>query len=242
MKTRLAAVGIAASGALILAGCGAANETAPAGGSGSTGGAPAVSGTISGAGASTQQAATQAWVAGFQKTNPEPRSTTTPAVGRRAHPGSSPARSPPGTTRPSPPTTPASTCPHRHHARAPPRQVRHHAELHRLPARRGRPTGPPVADEWPIQGGEAAQGTSGVVGAVKGGKGTIGYADESQAKGLGDRQGQGRRRVRRAARRGRRQGRSKPRSAVSGTAATRPSPTRSTARPPRPAPTRSSLV
>ena len=71
MKTRLAAVGIAASGALILAGCGAANETAPAGGSGSTGGAPAVSGTISGAGASTQQAATQAWVAGFQKTNPD---------------------------------------------------------------------------------------------------------------------------------------------------------------------------
>jgi phosphate transport system substrate-binding protein len=43
----------------------------------------------------------------------------------------------------------------------------------------------PVADTWPIQGGEAAQGTSGVIGAVKGGQGTIGYADESQAKGLG---------------------------------------------------------
>ena len=42
----------------------------------------------------------------------------------------------------------------------------------------------PVADTWPIQGGEAAQGTSGVIGAVKGGQGTIGYADESQAKGL----------------------------------------------------------
>ena len=56
----------------------------------------------------------------------------------------------------------------------------------------------PVADTWPIQGGEAAQGTSGVIGAVKGGQGTIGYADESQAKGLGDRQGQGRRRLRRA--------------------------------------------
>src|SRR4029079_8965056 len=39
----------------------------------------------------------------------------------------------------------------------------------------------PVADTWPIQGGEAAQGTSGVIGAVKGGQGTIGYADESQA-------------------------------------------------------------
>ncbi len=38
---------------------------------------------------------------------------------------------------------------------------------------------------WPVQGGEAAQGTSGVVGAVSGGQGTSGYADASQAKGLG---------------------------------------------------------
>jgi phosphate transport system substrate-binding protein len=38
---------------------------------------------------------------------------------------------------------------------------------------------------WPIKGGEAAEGTSGVVAAVKGGEGTIGYADESQAGGLG---------------------------------------------------------
>ncbi|GAA1157765.1 phosphate ABC transporter substrate-binding protein PstS [Nocardioides aquiterrae] len=38
---------------------------------------------------------------------------------------------------------------------------------------------------WPIKGGEAAEGTSGVVAAVKGGEGTIGYADESQAQGLG---------------------------------------------------------
>jgi phosphate transport system substrate-binding protein len=37
---------------------------------------------------------------------------------------------------------------------------------------------------WPIQGGEAAEGTSGVVAAVKAGEGTIGYADESQAGGL----------------------------------------------------------
>ena len=35
-------------------------------------------------------------------------------------------------------------------------------------------------EEWPIQGGEAAQGTSGVVNAIKGGNGTIGYADHSQ--------------------------------------------------------------
>jgi phosphate transport system substrate-binding protein len=38
---------------------------------------------------------------------------------------------------------------------------------------------------WPIQGGEAAEGTSGLVAAVKAGEGTIGYADESQASGLG---------------------------------------------------------
>ena len=35
-------------------------------------------------------------------------------------------------------------------------------------------------EEWPIQAGEAAQGTSGVVNAIKGGNGTIGYADHSQ--------------------------------------------------------------
>lgn len=38
---------------------------------------------------------------------------------------------------------------------------------------------------WPIKGGESAEGTSGVVAAVKGGEGTIGYADESQAAGMG---------------------------------------------------------
>jgi phosphate transport system substrate-binding protein len=35
-------------------------------------------------------------------------------------------------------------------------------------------------DVWPLKGGEAAQGTSGVVDALKNGSGTIGYADESQ--------------------------------------------------------------
>lgn len=40
-------------------------------------------------------------------------------------------------------------------------------------------------ETWPIQGGEAAQGTSGVVAAVGNGDGTIGYADESQAGDLG---------------------------------------------------------
>jgi phosphate transport system substrate-binding protein len=38
---------------------------------------------------------------------------------------------------------------------------------------------------WPLPGGEAGNGTSGVISSVKGGEGTIGYADESQAGGLG---------------------------------------------------------
>lgn len=42
-----------------------------------------------------------------------------------------------------------------------------------------------VVETWPIKGGEAADGTSGLVSAVKGGQGTIGYADASQAGDLG---------------------------------------------------------
>ncbi|SFA74718.1 phosphate ABC transporter substrate-binding protein, PhoT family [Amycolatopsis marina] len=41
-----------------------------------------------------------------------------------------------------------------------------------------------VSGDWPVQGGEAAQGTSGVVQAVAGGNGTIGYTDASQAREL----------------------------------------------------------
>lgn len=44
----------------------------------------------------------------------------------------------------------------------------------------------PEADgNWPTQGGESAQGTSGVVQTVQGGKGTISYADASKAGDLG---------------------------------------------------------
>lgn len=38
---------------------------------------------------------------------------------------------------------------------------------------------------WPIKGGEAASGTSGVISAIKSGSGTIGYADLSQIGDLG---------------------------------------------------------
>jgi phosphate transport system substrate-binding protein len=42
-----------------------------------------------------------------------------------------------------------------------------------------------ASDVFPFKTGEGAQGTSGVVSAVKSGKGTIGYADLSKATGLG---------------------------------------------------------
>lgn len=42
-----------------------------------------------------------------------------------------------------------------------------------------------ASGDWPVAGGEAGQGTSGVVSAVTGGNGTIGYADASQAIGVG---------------------------------------------------------
>ena len=42
-----------------------------------------------------------------------------------------------------------------------------------------------VSGDWPVKGGEAAEGTSGVVEAVSAGDGTIGYADASQAGELG---------------------------------------------------------
>jgi phosphate transport system substrate-binding protein len=42
-----------------------------------------------------------------------------------------------------------------------------------------------ASGDWPVAGGEAAQGTSGVVSALKAGNGTIGYADLSQAGDLG---------------------------------------------------------
>ena len=42
----------------------------------------------------------------------------------------------------------------------------------------------PADKVWPIQSGEAANGTSGVIAAVKAGAGSIGYADESQVGDL----------------------------------------------------------
>ena len=40
-------------------------------------------------------------------------------------------------------------------------------------------------EEWPVEGGQSGEGTSGLISTVEGGNGTIGYADASQAGNLG---------------------------------------------------------
>jgi phosphate transport system substrate-binding protein len=244
---RVAAVGIATSGALLLAECGAANESAPAGGG--TGG-PALTGTISGAGASSQQAAMQAWIAGFTGANPDATVNYDPAgsgAGRTqflsggvAFAGSDaylktdeltkakercgggdvvevPAYVSPiavvynlqGVTdlQLSPGTIAGIFLAKITNWNAPEiaadnpgKQLPDQAitAVHRsdesgttqnftdyLNKASGGVWTEAAKGTWPLQGGEAAQGTSGVIGAVQGGNGTIGYADESQAGSLG---------------------------------------------------------
>jgi phosphate transport system substrate-binding protein len=73
-KTRAIPVGVALAGTLVLSACGAANEggsdTAGSSGSGS-GSGEQLSGTLNGAGSSAQQAAMQAWQAGFSEQQPD---------------------------------------------------------------------------------------------------------------------------------------------------------------------------
>jgi phosphate transport system substrate-binding protein len=246
-RARVAAAGVVAG--VLLAGCGAANESAPAGGSAPSAGGAALSGTISGAGASSQQAAMQAWIAGFTGANPDATVNYDPAgsgAGRTqflsggvAFAGSdaylkadeltkaqqrcagdvvevpayvSPiavvynlqgvtdlqlapatvagifsgkitnwnapeiAADNPGKTLPDQAITPV----HRSDESGTTQNFTDY-----LNKASGGAWTEAASGTWPIQGGEAAQGTSGVIGAVQGGNGTIGYADESQAGSLG---------------------------------------------------------
>jgi phosphate transport system substrate-binding protein len=250
-RARLAAVGVAASGALLLAGCGAANETAPPAGGGGDAAASGVSGTIAGAGASSQQAAMQAWIAGFTAVAPDATVNYDPSgsgAGRDqfianavAFAGSDAALdeeelpqaqercggpdnviqmptyiSPiavvynlegvdnlqlsaatmakifnrqittwndpaiaadnPGATLPATPITPVNRSDESG-------TTENFTEY--LAAAAGDDWPHEPSGDWPVQGGEAAQGTSGVISAVQGGQGTIGYADASQAGELG---------------------------------------------------------
>ncbi len=70
-RARIVAVGLATSGALLLAGCGAANEAAAPAAPGGGAAAKTLSGEISGVGSSAQGSAMEAWAAAFQKTNPD---------------------------------------------------------------------------------------------------------------------------------------------------------------------------
>ena len=88
----------------------------------------------------------------------------------------------PGDRRPEPRRRPCRTWPSRpstaRTTRAPPRTSP------TTSARPARSWSYEAEDAFPVKGGEAAEGTSGVVSAVTGGKGTIGYADESQVGDL----------------------------------------------------------
>ena len=247
-RARIAAVGIAASGALLLAGCGASNESAPSGGAGASTG-PSVSGTIAGAGSSAQQAAQEAWIANFTSNNPNANITYDPSgsgAGRTQFLGGGVAFAGSDVYLKQDELTQAQTRCKGDVVEVPdyvsPIAVIYNVQgvnnlqlapetianifnrkitkwndpaiaadnpgvtlpdLAITPVNRSDKSGTTqnftdylkgaapaawpydVSDTWPVQGGEAAQGTSGVVGAVKAGNGAIGYADESQAKDLG---------------------------------------------------------
>jgi phosphate transport system substrate-binding protein len=250
-RARLAAVGVAASGALLLAGCGAANESAPPAGGGNAPAASDVSGSVAGAGSSAQQAAMQAWIAGFTSVAPgatvnyDPSgsgagrdqfignavqfagsdaalddeelpqaqqrcggadnvvqipayispiavvynlqgvnnlqlsaSTIAKIFNRQITTWNDPAIAAdnPGAQLPATAITPVN--------RSDKSGTTENFTQY-LSAVSGADWPHKASGDWPVPGGEAAQGTSGVIGAVQGGQGTIGYADESQAGQLG---------------------------------------------------------
>jgi phosphate transport system substrate-binding protein len=67
---RILPAAVAVAGVVPLAACGAANETAAQAGSATSSSAEQLSGSLSGAGSSAQQAAMQAWTAGFTSRQP----------------------------------------------------------------------------------------------------------------------------------------------------------------------------
>ncbi|QIG39984.1 phosphate ABC transporter substrate-binding protein PstS [Microbacterium sp. 4R-513] len=248
--SRIAQLGaVAAIAALTLAGC-ASNETA-AGGAPSESSGPALSGTLNGSGATSQQVAIQAWTAEFQTANPDVTVNYDPqgsGTGRESF--QSGAVQFAGSDRPFKieeiEAGPFDACAEGSDLVEIPAYVSPIAiafnvegvdslnldpatiagifagtitkwndpaiaatnadvtlpDLAITPVHRSDKSGTTAnftdylsqsagdvwtygsVEEWPIQGGEAAQGTSGVVNAIKGGNGTIGYADHSQTADL----------------------------------------------------------
>jgi len=238
----------AAALALTLAACGAANEQQPDGG-GSDEGGSSLSGTVDGAGASSQQAASTAWIAGFNAQNPDVTVDYEPSgsgagreqflAGAVSFAGSDAYLDEEELTASaevctdgaidvpvyvSPiavvynlegvedlqlsPATIAGIFNQTITSWDAPEIAADNPDA-TLPAQAITPvnrsddsgttenfteflsaTAPDVWTEepdgvWPIAGGEAAQGTSGVISAVEAGAGSIGYADASQAGDLG---------------------------------------------------------
>ncbi|MQA15432.1 MAG: phosphate ABC transporter substrate-binding protein PstS [Pseudonocardiaceae bacterium] len=248
MKRYGAALSLVAAGSLTLSACAAANE--PSGGGGGDGGSGStLSGEIAGAGASSQAAAMEAWIAGFLEGNPDATVTYNPigsGGGReRFINGATPfggtdaaldaqelpeakqrcngeliefpayispiavvynldgvdnlrlspqtlagifdqqitnwndpaiAADNPGARLPDLPITPVNRSDE---------SGTTENFLDYLSEAAGQAWPHEVSGNWPVPGGEAAQGTSGVVNAVGAGNGTIGYADASRAGGLG---------------------------------------------------------
>jgi phosphate transport system substrate-binding protein len=247
-KSRATTLSVALAGTLALSACGASNEADNAGGSGGEGGS--LSGTLVGAGASSQQAAMQGWTAGYSSVQPDVTVNYDPVgsgggreqflaggtdfAGSDApldeeelaqaeeRCGTSGVFELPNYISPiaviynlegveelnlSPETlagifdqqitnwndaaiaadNPDATLPDQ--AITPVNRSDESGTTENfveyLSAAAGEAWPHEVSGDWPVAGGEAAQGTSGVVSAVGAGNGAIGYADLSQAGDLG---------------------------------------------------------
>ncbi|CAA9243742.1 MAG: Phosphate ABC transporter, periplasmic phosphate-binding protein PstS [uncultured Blastococcus sp.] len=78
-KTRATTLSVALAGTLALSACGASNESEDTGGGGDSGSTQELSGDLVGAGASSQQAAMEAWQAGFEGEYPDVQFSYDPA-------------------------------------------------------------------------------------------------------------------------------------------------------------------
>ena len=247
-STRLAAA--LAAGSLALAACGGSDDGGSTGGGANAAEADSLSGTISGAGASSQESAMQGWIAGFQTENEDVTVNYDPVgsgggreqflAGGTAFAGSDAALDEEELTQAEErcgadglvevplyisPIAVAFNLPDVETLNLSPdviagifsQQITEwnapeiaadnpDAELPDLPitpVNRADESGttenfteylaaaaPEVwteepSGEWPIAGGEAGQGTSGVIQAIQGAEGAIGYADASQVGELG---------------------------------------------------------
>ncbi|MGY1721595.1 phosphate ABC transporter substrate-binding protein PstS [Blastococcus sp. SYSU DS0533] len=249
-KTRATTLSVAFASTLALAACGASNETSNTGSGSDAGSGTELSGTLVGAGASSQQAAMQGWTAGYSSVQPDVTVNYDPvgsgggreqfldggtdfagsdapldeeelaAAEERCGPSGvfelpnyiSPiavvynlegveelnlppaviagifnqqitnwndpaiAEANPDATLPDLPITPVN----RSDESGTTENFTEYLAAAAADAWPHEPSG-----DWPVAGGEAAQGTSGVVSAVSAGNGAIGYADLSQAGDLG---------------------------------------------------------